>query len=70
MHSKKAEPSLAELRAAAYGAVAAHESDMKTDTKYKAFVDRKTALNEAKALNAGQGGSHPIRAQRRPTKQD
>lgn len=45
---------LAELRAAAYAAVAAHEADMQNKPEYKAAVEQHQAKQEAKAIKAGK----------------
>lgn len=44
---------LAELRAAAYAAFDAHESDMATNPEYKAVADKQAAKREAAAVKAG-----------------
>lgn len=51
---KKPAPTLAELRAAAYAAVAAHDHDMKTDANYRAVVEKQDARRHAKAVKEGR----------------
>ncbi len=52
--AKQAPKTLAEMRAAAYAAFDAHESDMKTNPEYKAVADAQQAKRDAAAVRAGR----------------
>lgn len=51
---KKPAPTLAELRAAAYAAVVAHDHDMQTNPEYAAVVNKQQARRDAKAIKEGR----------------